>query len=320
MTNSYTQAGDAIAIPELVPTRIGRFTTRTNPAFWVAVSLLACPSIALPDILAQAEYALSSQPACFKIDTDRSPSSYAVVSQTCGQSALIVGADGFEAATGTAWVTATYGHSGVYGSLDVETGSAFSGDSLLLGAATHVMDTLTVQGATKITMTYAVDGDVSYSTNPVGTRLSLNPFVAFDLTVNGQGYSQQQIVPPGPNTVLTDTIYSVTASITPGTPFTYDQYLAFLTNDSFVSSTYINATFDYSHTAQLMSTVLTDDAGNPVSGATLTSLSGFDYLNPQAPEPGTGVLGSISLLTGFLWHRRKKNTTSSIDPPPARDM
>ena len=204
-----------------------------------------------------------------------------------------MGPDNFETAAGSAWVMASYGTAGFFGSLDIQTGDTFSGDSIFLTAATHVTDTLTVAVATKITMTYQVDGDVAYSTNP-GTRLYLTPFVAFDLTINGQGYPQQQIVPFGANTVLTDNTYSVTATITPGTPFTYDEYLGFTTNDSFLSSAYLNAYFDYSHTAQLVSTVLTDDAGNPVSGAMLTSLSGFDYLNPQGPEPATWALCILS--------------------------
>jgi hypothetical protein len=315
MKSSRRRVVGELAVPESASSRIG---TRTHPACWAVFCLLACPSFALPDILAQAEYSLSSQPGCFEISTQTSFSSYAAVSQTCGQLALIVGPDKFETAYGAANVLATYGHTGVYGSIDVESGDTFSGDNLLVSAATHVTDTLTASGtATKITMTYDVDGSATYATNPIGTRIYLTPFVAFDLTINGQGYGQQQILPLGLSGVRTDNLFSVTASITPGTPFDIDQYLGFLVDGVFDSSEYQNETFDYSHTAQLISTVLTDDAGNPVSGATLTSASGFDYLDVGAPEPGTTSLAILSLLAGILWHRRNRNnkrfiTTGSI--------
>jgi hypothetical protein len=121
---------------------------------------------------------------------------------------------------------------------------------------------------------------------------------------------------------LTDNLFSITASITPGTPYSYDAYLGYTTDGSFVSSEYENVTLDYSHTAQLVSTVFTDDAGNPVSGETVTSASGFDYLQgpQQAPEPGTAALGVLSLLGGFVLYRRNRRIAGVMAIRPASDL
>lgn len=67
---------------------------------------------------------------------------------------------------------------------------------------------------------------------------------------------------------------------------------------------------DFSHTAALQQVIVTDAYGNPMSGLSFTSDSGFDYLglgggSAAVPEPGTWALLAIG-LTGIVVGRRRR--------------
>jgi hypothetical protein len=69
-------------------------------------------------------------------------------------------------------------------------------------------------------------------------------------------------------------------------------------------------TTDFSHTAALQQVTVTDAFGNPISGPTFDSYSGFDYLglggsSSGVPEPGTWTL-MVAGLTLLTVSRRKR--------------
>jgi hypothetical protein len=124
----------------------------------------------------------------------------------------------------------------------------------------------------------------------------------------------QRVIPPGENISLT---YS---NITPGNPFDIGFHLD--TNIDFGTPNCrpdnpcdFHFLSDWSDTAILESVHVLDNLGNPLSGVTISSESGFDYTGLGAgtqavPEPSTvvvtglgAVLAALTRLRGihYLW-------------------
>jgi len=210
-----------------------------------------------------------------------------------GATCLWNGADGFASASASA--VAQIGQLGVFAEGDsawtdgvpapgitaVGTGWAEFSDMLTISAGSQLVLNFDIAGSGNVPAFFAVPGNTVFS--PTNYYEVLTPGGQFPIFFN----------------------------YTPGTPFAIDVYLTVSTgaiaacNDLAVppkcSASNVG---DYSHTAKLTSVEVLDAQGNPLSNATITSDSGFDYSGSgptqSTPEPApwllTAVIAGLALV------------------------
>ena len=101
---------------------------------------------------------------------------------------------------------------------------------------------------------------------------------------------------PGPNTFR--------LPFKAGVPFALDEGLRVDLEGSLMPGQPQGQSFsqfaDFSHTVQIVSTQVVDSLGNPVTDASITSASGFDYNNPLGSSASVPEAASIRLVAGGM--------------------
>jgi hypothetical protein len=190
--------------------------------------------------------------------------------------------------------SAAYGTLRVFGSVSYTNLSLPAGDTefeWLLRAEADIQDTLTISQGSFLDVT------IDFS----GSESNAGAFFLLDGATVPYSF-------PGPNTFR--------IPFKAGVPFAFDEGVRVDLPGLFMSGQPEGQSFsqyvDLSHTVQIVSTEVLDSQGNPISGATITSQSGFDYADPlgttATPEPGSiGFLlaGMAGVLGGNCYKRRR---------------
>jgi len=133
---------------------------------------------------------------------------------------------------------------------------------------------------------------------------------AFDVGGVGGGqmndiHGRFELVDPPPGSDEVNQVVTFTEVLTPGQPLAIDFSLAtqlFITCPAEIPCNF-HKLLDLSHSATLASVQVQDAAGNPLSGVTITSASGFDYGNlgrPPQPVDGPPTVLLIGVATLLL--------------------
>ena len=169
-------------------------------------------------------------------------------------------------------------------------------------ASTASADNLTVSAGSRLVLSFHVTGTYSYA------------LAEFELAVNG-GNRAITGVECDPKAGVCAATFTFMVPFTPGTPFglminsglSYQGIGVIGSPESPTSFAWVS---DFSHTVQLVSAEVEDDAGSPVE-ATIESNSGFDYAHPLGGGTSTTTTTTATIPTTTA-------TTFDDDPRPFR--
>jgi hypothetical protein len=187
-----------------------------------------------------------------------------------------------------------------YDNLTVSAGSFLELPFHITGAATAVV--LTIPTDAKGVPVSDVEFSIGCSANPLGSFIVHNCTQTLNFTSSQSVDTTLDLIVPfndGQKFGLT---------LTPTLEATVGSVSNFPDNPILVSTG--QAIGDFSHSAVLGPAVVLDANMHPITGATITSDSGFDYLNPPGEPSSSAVPEPAALLPcaamlAFVLHRRR---------------
>lgn len=177
-------------------------------------------------------------------------------------------------------------------------------------AATASADNLTVSTGSRLVLSFHVTGTYSYA------------LAEFDLAVNG-GNKAINGADCDATASACDATFTYMVPFTPGTPFglmvnsslSYQGIGVIGSPESPTSFAWVS---DFSHTVQLVSAEVEDDAGSPVE-ATIESDSGFDYAHPLGGGTSTTTTTTATIPTTTATTSTTLTTTTTTLVPSGCD-
>lgn len=175
-------------------------------------------------------------------------------------------------------------------------------------ASTASADNLTVSAGSRLVLSFHVTGTYSYA------------LAEFELAVNG-GNRAITGVECDPKAGVCAATFTFMVPFTPGTPFglminsglSYQGIGVIGSPESPTSFAWVS---DFSHTVQLVSAEVEDDAGSPVE-ATIESNSGFDYAHPLGGGTSTTTTTTATIPTTTATTSTTTLVPSGCDGVPA---